>query len=103
MLRRLTYYARRFSEIVPENLLGIRTAEWHDQFDESRPNFRGHMPTSYRDWRLIRPMLEAIRGCIFVDYGAGLGRVVALAARLPFTEVIGVEIDPDLARRGNVN
>jgi SAM-dependent methyltransferase len=33
----------------------------------------------------------------FVDLGAGMGRVVILAARLPFRAVIGVEISPALA------
>lgn len=34
----------------------------------------------------------------FVDLGAGKGRVVMLASGLPFRQVIGVEIAPELAR-----
>jgi predicted RNA methylase len=33
----------------------------------------------------------------FVDLGAGMGRGMLLAARMPFREVIGVELHPDLA------
>ncbi|HEX3551392.1 MAG TPA: class I SAM-dependent methyltransferase [Candidatus Elarobacter sp.] len=41
----------------------------------------------------------------FVDVGAGLGRVVLLAARRPYRAVIGVEISPALAEvaRENLN
>ena len=39
----------------------------------------------------------------FLDYGAGLGRVVILAARFPFKRVLGVEISPRLAAAAAVN
>lgn len=41
---------------------------------------------------------------VFVDLGAGKGRVLALAAELPFARVIGVELAPELAdvARSNV-
>jgi SAM-dependent methyltransferase len=103
MLRQLAYYTRRIGEIVPERFLGIHTAEYHEQLDEKRPDFRGHMPTSYRDWRRIRPLLNAGKSCCFVDYGAGLGRVAVLAAQLSYAEIIGVELDAELARQANVN
>ena len=34
---------------------------------------------------------------VFVDFGAGKGRMLVLAARLPFKRVIGVELAPELA------
>lgn len=34
----------------------------------------------------------------FVDVGAGKGRALFLAAELPFRKIIGVELNPDLAR-----
>ena len=39
----------------------------------------------------------------FVDLGAGMGRVVMLAARRPFRAVIGVEISPALTEIGREN
>jgi len=39
----------------------------------------------------------------FVDLGAGMGRVVVLAARRPFRAVIGVEISPALAEIAREN
>jgi predicted RNA methylase len=41
-------------------------------------------------------------GDVFVDFGAGKGRALIAAARLPFARVVGVEISPhlaDIARR----
>jgi predicted RNA methylase len=40
---------------------------------------------------------------VFIDYGAGLGRVVILAAMLPFKRVVGIEISPFLAERAREN
>ncbi len=34
----------------------------------------------------------------FVDMGAGMGRAILLAAAMPFREVVGVELNPTLAR-----
>jgi len=39
----------------------------------------------------------------FVDAGAGLGRVVMLAARRPFRAVVGVEVSPALAQIAREN
>lgn len=36
---------------------------------------------------------------VFVDLGAGKGRVVMIASKLPFRRLIGVEISPDLAKQ----
>jgi SAM-dependent methyltransferase len=40
---------------------------------------------------------------VFLDYGAGLGRVLILAAMLPFKRVIGVELSPILAAKARDN
>ena len=39
----------------------------------------------------------------FVDYGAGKGRVLMLAAEHPFRAVIGVEFSPELCEVANAN
>jgi predicted RNA methylase len=39
----------------------------------------------------------------FVDFGAGKGRVLLLAAELPFKSIIGVEFSPELAEQANNN
>ena len=50
--------------------------------------------------RLARSMLSAVRanaaGATFVDLGAGKGRMLVLAAELPFAAVVGVEYSNEL-------
>jgi len=47
--------------------------------------------------RLLAHIPFALEDATFVDLGAGLARVVLLAAMQPFRQVIGVEISPALA------
>jgi SAM-dependent methyltransferase len=51
-------------------------------------------------WRLARAMLRSLRGSApgasFIDLGSGKGRVLHLAAELPFAQVIGVEYASEL-------
>lgn len=52
-------------------------------------------------WFLVRRGVEAMRltrDDVFVDYGAGLGRVLLMAARRELKRVVGVELLPPLAR-----
>lgn len=52
-----------------------------------------------RRWRETLPAVGGrIEGYSFVDVGAGKGRALFLAAELPFRKIIGVELNPDLAR-----
>lgn len=48
-------------------------------------------------WRRSKPA-GRIEETTFVDVGAGMGRGMLLAAELPFQSVIGVELNPVLAR-----
>ena len=48
-------------------------------------------------WQRIRPA-AAMEEFSFLDVGAGMGRAVLLATKLPFREVVGVELNPTLAR-----
>jgi hypothetical protein len=52
-------------------------------------------------WMFLRRVLRPGRirpGDVFIDLGSGKGRVVALAARMPFARVLGVEILDELTR-----
>jgi SAM-dependent methyltransferase len=50
-------------------------------------------PTPVADFdALIAHVPFPLEGATFVDIGSGMGRVVLLAARLPFRQVVGVEI-----------
>jgi len=48
-------------------------------------------------WRRSHP-IAPIDEFTFIDFGAGMGRAVMLAAELPFRAVVGVELNPTLAR-----
>ncbi len=54
-------------------------------------------PTPVGDFEpLLRLVPFALEGTAFVDLGAGMGRTLLMAARLPFRQAIGVEISPAL-------
>jgi predicted RNA methylase len=53
-------------------------------------------------WRRCRSMAP-IDEFTFIDLGAGMGRAMLLAAELPFRAVLGVELNPTLARIGSRN
>ena len=48
-------------------------------------------------WQRSRPA-ATMEEFSFLDVGAGMGRAVLLAAELPFRQVLGVELNPTLAR-----
>lgn len=69
---------------------------------------RGWHPYEAARYRTIRRALALVPASLrrggFVDLGCGRGRALALASRLPFSRLLGVELDPDLvadARRLN--
>jgi SAM-dependent methyltransferase len=54
-------------------------------------------PTPLADFdRLVAAASLAPQRTTFVDVGSGMGRVVMLASRLPFKQVVGIEISPAL-------
>ena len=53
-------------------------------------------------WRRIRPVAP-IEEFTFVDLGAGMGRAMLLASEYPFRSVVGVELNPTLARIARKN
>jgi SAM-dependent methyltransferase len=55
-----------------------------------------------RRWKRSRPDW-AIKDVSFVDIGGGMGRACLLAAQMPFRQVVGVELNPTLARIARKN
>ena len=53
-------------------------------------------------WRRCKP-LKPVDEYTFVDLGAGMGRALLLASEYPFRSVLGVELNPTLARIGADN
>lgn len=54
---------------------------------------------AFRRWRETLPAVSGrVEAYSFVDAGAGKGRAMLLAAEQPFRKVLGVELNPELAR-----
>jgi SAM-dependent methyltransferase len=74
--------------------------------DRHNTAYFGVAPSVFREmivrWRRSKP-IAAIDEFTFVDLGAGMGRALLLAAEFPFRAVVGVELNPTLARIGRRN
>ena len=95
-------YWRRLHERLYERRLGIRSREiiYLRNLGLERQDRREHYPTALDDFRRMEKFLwPRADDEVFLDYGAGLGRVLILAAMLPFKRVIGVELSPILAAK----
>jgi hypothetical protein len=58
-----------------------------------------YQPTDYTDFpKIMRALALEPSEHVFVDYGAGMGRVMILAAAFPFRRVIGIEHSDVLAK-----
>jgi hypothetical protein len=104
--RSLGYARHLVSERYYETRFGIHTAgSVRTVAVVQRPGLcKPYAPIPYRSFFAVMRRVE-IRPeeDVFLDYGAGRGRAMVLAARLPFRRVIGVEIEPDLVERAREN
>jgi SAM-dependent methyltransferase len=73
---------------------GLETSEFIQANQENWPYLGGEWPAVYFALRALRPGPTDV----FVDLGAGKGRVLLIASRLPYRRVVGVELDPELAQ-----
>jgi SAM-dependent methyltransferase len=60
-------------------------------------------PSGWLDLRRALPRREITSDDVFLDLGAGKGRVVIQAARYPFRRVVGVELSPELSNVARQN
>ena len=76
----------------------LKSGHRHDRHNTA---YYGVAPSVFKAllarWQRGRPMAP-IDEFTFVDVGAGMGRAMLLASKLPFREVVGVELNPTLAR-----
>lgn len=88
-----------FYDRINDALLGIRTTGYRTVSDLQLPDSSiGYSPVPYGILRrMLRSVPRALRQGRFVDYGSGLGRVLACAARNGFSGCIGVELSEELA------
>ena len=75
--------------------------------DIDSPNARHAVRYEPSPSGMVRSILSTLgldwRRYTFVDFGAGKGRVLLLAAELPFKNIIGVEFSPELAELASNN
>ena len=104
--RSLDYARHQVSERYHETRIGIRTAgSMKTAAVTRRPGLcKPYAPIPYRSFFAVMREVE-IRPLedVFLDYGAGRGRAMILAARLPFRRVLGVEIEPGLVETAREN
>lgn len=84
------------SGLIPGRFL--KTGHAHDRHSTA---YFGVAPSVFhallKRWQQTRPIAR-IEQFTFLDLGAGMGRAILLAAEYPFHKVIGVELNPILAR-----
>jgi len=82
-------------------LVAGRHLESGHRHDRHATAYYGVAPSVFRAlirrWQRSRPA-GAMEEFSFIDVGAGMGRAMLLAAQLSFRQVIGVELNPTLAR-----
>ncbi|MGA3161152.1 MAG: class I SAM-dependent methyltransferase [Terracidiphilus sp.] len=81
----------------------LKSGHLHDRHATA---YYGVAPSVFRTllkrWQRSRPGW-ALEEVSFVDVGAGMGRAMLLAAEMPFRQVVGVELNPTLARIARKN
>jgi 16S rRNA G966 N2-methylase RsmD len=102
----ITLQWNRLRERIYERRLGIQSADIISlkELDLEHEERREHWPTQFYHFRSMEKFLRPeTPNDVFIDYGAGLGRMLILAAMLPFKRVIGIEISPKLVERARDN
>src|SRR5262245_31578360 len=86
-------YGIRTEAVIPMTELGIDNGESGE-----------YVATDYSDFgRIMRALDLEPSEHVFVDFGAGMGRVMILAATYPFRRVVGIEHSPELAKIAGAN
>ncbi len=86
-------YGIRTEGVIPMSELGIDNEKAGE-----------YQPTDYTDFaKIIRALAVKPDEHVFVDYGAGMGRVMILAATEPFKRVLGIEHSAELTGIARVN
>jgi len=87
------YFGVDSAGLIPiETLL----SEWHGCHD--------YFPSSRKPFHSLMALIDVHAGRdVFVDFGAGKGRALLMAAQYPFKRVVGIEISEALCREARRN
>lgn len=92
---------RRSGQVLfGRNLKTLGTTFTLEHFE---PDFVHYEPSAWLPMRWAMRRISPGPDDVFVDFGAGKGRVVCEAARHPFSRVIGVEVAPTLVETAREN
>lgn len=87
--------------VKTSGLIAGRNLKCGSQADRHNTAYFGVAPSVFHElvaqWRRSKPA-GTIDEFTFIDLGAGMGRALLLASEFPFRKVIGVELNPKLAR-----
>ena len=82
--------------VIPQADLDVERESW--------VHGSAYVATSPVDFEaVLAPFALDVERCSFIDLGCGKGRVLLMAAALPFARIIGVEYSPALADIARVN
>jgi SAM-dependent methyltransferase len=84
--------------LVEDRRRGLSTAGDADNVALGIADLRNHwyVPTDYETFQRAMRQVQVKPDDVFVDFGSGKGRIVILAAALPFRRVIGIEFSAQL-------
>lgn len=90
---------RRISRMLYDGRYGVETSDVVRLEDlglasEERVDYE---PSDWRTLARVLPRRDVTADDVFLDYGAGMGRMLVQAAAYPFERILGVELSPDLA------
>ena len=96
----------RLNTRLQERRLGIQTEAFIElsELGIYNPECKYYSPTEYAGFRrIIRGLHINPADHVFLDFGAGMGRAMILAAGYPFRRVLGIEISPELVHQAEEN
>ena len=92
--------------VKTSGLIAGRNLKCGSKADRHNTAYFGVAPSVFHEmialWRRSKPT-GTINEFTFIDAGAGMGRALLLASEFPFRSVIGVELNPTLARIARKN
>jgi SAM-dependent methyltransferase len=96
---------RRAAERLTELRYGVATSTivYHEDLGLDTENRVWHDPSSWLALQNAFELLAVSPADCFADLGAGLGRVLIVAAMFPFRRVTGIEISEELTERAKEN
>ncbi len=104
--RLVRFQCRRALDAIEDKRLGIRTEGvlQGSELGFDNPEFVAYTPLRYPALRKIIGALPLKDGRdVFLDFGCGMGRALAVAAQRPFKRIIGVEISVPLLSLAETN